>query len=93
MAWCLLELRPGGPDHARYPEPCLASGIGSGEARERGVVGETPNLAARLQVLAQPNTMVIEPRDDAKARLGKLEPSGTLHPLDDRVEGAIAMMG
>ena len=28
--------------------------IGSGEARERAVVGETPNLAARLQALAEP---------------------------------------
>jgi class 3 adenylate cyclase len=27
--------------------------IGEGEARERGVVGETPNLAARLQGLAE----------------------------------------
>ena len=32
---------------------------GSGEAQERGIVGETPNLAARLQVAAQPNTVVI----------------------------------
>jgi class 3 adenylate cyclase/predicted ATPase len=31
----------------------------SGEARERGMVGETPNLAARLQGLAEPNTIVI----------------------------------
>ena len=27
--------------------------LGEGEARERGVVGETPNLAARLQTLAE----------------------------------------
>jgi class 3 adenylate cyclase/predicted ATPase len=33
--------------------------IGSGEAQERGIVGETPNLAARLQGIAQPNTVVI----------------------------------
>jgi class 3 adenylate cyclase len=33
--------------------------VGSGEARERGIVGETPNLAARLQGLAEPNTVVI----------------------------------
>jgi ABC-type transport system involved in cytochrome c biogenesis ATPase subunit len=32
---------------------------GSGEAQECGVVGETPNLAARLQSLAQPGTVVI----------------------------------
>jgi class 3 adenylate cyclase/tetratricopeptide (TPR) repeat protein len=34
--------------------------IGSGEAQERGIVGETPNLAARLQgVVAEPNSFVI----------------------------------
>jgi class 3 adenylate cyclase len=33
--------------------------VGSGQAQERGVVGETSNLAARLQGLAAPNTMVI----------------------------------
>ena len=33
--------------------------IGKGAAQERGVVGETPNLAARLQALAMPNTLVI----------------------------------
>jgi class 3 adenylate cyclase len=33
--------------------------IGSGEAQEHGIVGETPNLAARLQGLAEPNRVVI----------------------------------
>src|SRR2546430_3116419 len=33
--------------------------IGAGAAQERGVVGETPNIAARLQALAQPGTLVI----------------------------------
>ena len=33
--------------------------IGSGEAQERGIVGETPNLAARLQGIAEPGTVVI----------------------------------
>ena len=33
--------------------------IGSGEAQERGIVGETPNFAARLQGIAEPNTVVI----------------------------------
>ena len=33
--------------------------MGEGEARERGVVGETPNLAARLQALAVPGTVVV----------------------------------
>ena len=33
--------------------------IGEGAAQERGVVGETPNLAARLQAIAMPNRIVI----------------------------------
>jgi len=33
--------------------------IGAGEAQERGIVGETPNLAARLQAIAEPNAVVI----------------------------------
>src|ERR1700730_5538664 len=33
--------------------------IGEGAAQERGVIGETPNLAARLQALSTPNTLVI----------------------------------
>jgi class 3 adenylate cyclase len=35
--------------------------IGEGAAREQGVVGETPNLAARLQALAEPGQVVIAP--------------------------------
>jgi class 3 adenylate cyclase len=35
--------------------------VGSGEAQERGVVGETPNLAARLQAGATPGTIAIDP--------------------------------
>jgi class 3 adenylate cyclase len=33
--------------------------IGSGEAQERGIVGETPNVEARLQGIAEPNAVVI----------------------------------
>ncbi len=33
--------------------------IGEGTASETAVVGETPNLAARLQALAQPNQIVV----------------------------------
>jgi class 3 adenylate cyclase len=33
--------------------------IGSGTAQEQAVVGETPNLAARLQVLAEPGGAVV----------------------------------
>jgi class 3 adenylate cyclase/predicted ATPase len=35
--------------------------LGSGAAQERSVVGETPNLAARLQALAEPGKVVIAP--------------------------------
>jgi class 3 adenylate cyclase len=35
--------------------------IGQGAAQEQAVVGETPNLAARLQSLATPNSIVIGP--------------------------------
>ncbi len=38
----------------------VAGDIGSGERREENaIVGETPNLAARLQAIAEPNTVVI----------------------------------
>src|SRR6516165_4945862 len=33
--------------------------IGAGSAQEQSVVGETPNLAARLQTLAEPDAVVI----------------------------------
>jgi predicted ATPase/class 3 adenylate cyclase len=33
--------------------------IGAGSAQEQAIVGETPNLAARLQALAEPNAIVI----------------------------------
>ena len=33
--------------------------IGTGSAQEETIVGETPNLAARLQSIAEPNTVVI----------------------------------
>jgi class 3 adenylate cyclase len=34
--------------------------IGTGEARQQTAIGETPNLAARLQSLAEPNSVVID---------------------------------
>src|SRR5262249_32440070 len=44
--------------------------VGSGQAQERGIVGETPNLAARPQGLAQPDTVVIA--DATRQLLGNL---------------------
>ena len=35
--------------------------MGQDTATERSVFGETPNLAARLQALATPNQLVIDP--------------------------------
>jgi class 3 adenylate cyclase/predicted ATPase len=44
--------------------------IGTGSAQEQTVVGETPNLAARLQGIAEPNTVVIA--EDTRRLLGSL---------------------
>jgi class 3 adenylate cyclase/predicted ATPase len=49
--------------------------IGSGDAQERGIVGETPNVAARLQSIAEPNTVVIAE--------GTRKLLGNLFDLDD----------
>ena len=58
-----LQTGDGAPLHVRVG---LATGIvvvgdlsGSGEAQERGVFGNTPHLAARLQVIARPDSVVI----------------------------------
>jgi class 3 adenylate cyclase len=39
----------------------VGESIGSGESWQQTAIGETPNLAARLQALAEPNTVVIAP--------------------------------
>jgi class 3 adenylate cyclase len=44
--------------------------IGSGAAQEQAVVGETPNIAARLQGVAEPNTVVIA--ENTRKLLGNL---------------------
>ena len=44
--------------------------VGSGEAQERGIVGETPNLAARLQGIAEPDTVLIA--ESTRKLLGNL---------------------
>jgi class 3 adenylate cyclase len=44
--------------------------IGSGASQEQAVVGETPNLAARLQGIAEPNTVVIA--ESTRKLLGNL---------------------
>jgi hypothetical protein len=44
--------------------------IGSGAAQEQAVVGETPNIAARLQSIAEPNNVVIA--ESTRKLLGNL---------------------
>jgi class 3 adenylate cyclase/tetratricopeptide (TPR) repeat protein len=54
--------------------------IGFGDSQDRGVVGETPNLAARLQAVARPNTVVIGPT--TRRLLAELFEYQDLGPLD-----------
>jgi class 3 adenylate cyclase len=61
-----LETAPGVPLQVRVG---IATGlvvvgdlIGAGAAQEQAVVGETPNIAHRLQTLAEPGAVVIESR-------------------------------
>ncbi|MFZ2138988.1 MAG: adenylate/guanylate cyclase domain-containing protein, partial [Xanthobacteraceae bacterium] len=55
--------------------------IGSEDARERSIVGKTPNLAARLQGIAEPNTVVI--CDSTRRLLGNIFELTDLGPRDD----------
>jgi class 3 adenylate cyclase/predicted ATPase len=54
--------------------------VGSGEAQERGIVGETPNLAARLQGIAEPNMVVMT--GGTRKLLGNLFELQDLGPMD-----------
>src|SRR5713101_2226455 len=65
---------PAGPSQVRVG---IATGlvvvgdlIGSGDSQERGIVGQTPNLAARLQGIAEPNMVVIA--ESTRRLLGNL---------------------
>ena len=69
-----LNTAAGAPLHARVG---VATGIvvvgdllGSGEAQERDVVGDTPNLAARLQGIAESDGVVID--EGTRELLGNL---------------------
>src|SRR4029453_8407099 len=57
--------------------------IGEGASREHEVVGETPNLAARLQALAEPDTVVTE--GNTRSLLGEL--------FEYRTLGSVAIKG
>src|SRR5215831_4272757 len=54
--------------------------LGSGEAQEHDIVGETPNLAARLQGIAEPNTVVIA--EATRRLIGSLFELRDLGPKD-----------
>ena len=56
--------------------------IGAGAAEEQAVVGETPNLAARLQALAEPNAVVMA--EGTRRLLGELFELEDLGPKDLR---------
>jgi len=79
-----LETPAGAPLHVRVG---IATGIvvvgdllGSGEAQERGVVGDTPNLAARLQTIAAPDSVVIA--EGTRKLIGDLFELRDLGPQD-----------
>ena len=68
--------------------------IGSGEAQERGIVGETPNLAARLQGIAEPSTVAIS--ESTRKLVGNLFeladlPSKDLKGIDGPVRAFVAL--
>ena len=68
--------------------------VGTGESQERGIVGETPNLAARLQGIAEPNTVVIaESTRKLLGNLFELEDLGAqdLKGIADRVRAWAAL--
>ena len=79
-----LETAAGGPLHVRVG---IATGIvvvgdllGSGETQERGVVGDTPNLAARLKGIAGPDSVVIA--EGTRKLVGNLFELAALGPQD-----------
>jgi class 3 adenylate cyclase/predicted ATPase len=75
--------------------------VGEGAPQEQGVVGETPNLAARLQALAEPGSVVIAPAtrrllgDRFRLQsLGRHEVKGLAQPVEAwAVEGVSAAEG
>ena len=65
--------------------------IGAGAAQERGVVGETPNLAARLQALARPGTLVVA--DSTRRQIGMLFEIEDLGPRRSPVSPSHSLPG
>jgi class 3 adenylate cyclase len=63
--------------------------IGEGDARQQTAIGETPNLAARLQALATPDTVVIA--ESTRSQIGSLFDLEDLGP--QRLAGFAAPQG
>ena len=63
--------------------------IGEGDARQQTAIGETPNLAARLQALATPDTVVID--ESTRSQIGSLFVLEDLGP--QRLSGFAAPQG
>jgi class 3 adenylate cyclase len=61
--------------------------VGAGEAQERGIVGETPNLAARLQAVAEPDQVVIA--DSTRRLIGDLFDLEVLKPRELKGFGSV----
>ncbi len=53
--------------------------IGAGAAQEHPAIGETPNLAARLQALAEPDTIVVS--EATRSQLGRMFEMEELGPV------------
>ena len=56
--------------------------IGAGSAQEQAIVGQTPNLAARLQALAEPNGIVIA--ESTRRQIGGLFETAELGPTQPK---------
>ena len=66
--------------------------IGSGASQEQAIVGETPNLAARLQGVAEPNSVVIA--ESTRKLVGNLFELQDLGAQELKgIAGAVASMG
>ena len=66
--------------------------IGSGTAQDQAIVGETPNLAARLQGVAEPDTVIIA--ENTRRLLGNLFELEDLGPQDLKgIAGSVRAWG
>ena len=65
--------------------------IGSGDSQEQAIVGETPNLAARLQSIAEPNSVVM--RESTRKLLGDLFELEDLGAKNSRVSPGLCGLG